>query len=171
MNTDAPESLEYYATYLNYPEVQKALHVGPVAFPVAPSTCEKHLLADFMVSFTDCLAGLLDAPEDYRISVYSGQLDVIIGAALTERFLPMLEWKGKNAYNNASKKVWRLSPQDHEVAGYVREVGSFTYTMVRAAGHLVPFDQEWRALDMIEHLIERKPYVSYPDPLPATKEL
>uniref|UniRef100_A0A7S1S0W9 Carboxypeptidase n=1 Tax=Alexandrium catenella TaxID=2925 RepID=A0A7S1S0W9_ALECA len=168
MNTDAPASLEYYATYLNYPEVQRALHVGSRPFPTDPDECERHLLSDFMVSFTDCLGGLLDAPENYRISVYSGQLDVIIGAALTERFLARLAWRGADAYKRALKKVWRLTPQDREVAGYVREVGNFTYTVVRGAGHLVPFDQGWRALDMIEHLIERKPYEHQPNPLPRS---
>ena len=50
MNTNAPASFGYYGPYLNQPSVRKALHVGNATFPSDPSTCEKHLLADFMVS-------------------------------------------------------------------------------------------------------------------------
>lgn len=49
MNTNAPADFNYYAPYLNQPAVRAALHVGNVTFPNAPSTCEKHLLPDFMV--------------------------------------------------------------------------------------------------------------------------
>ena len=37
---------------------------------------------------------LMNKPLKYRVLVYSGQLDVIIGAALTESFLKVLPWNG-----------------------------------------------------------------------------
>lgn len=56
MNTNAPADFGYYAPYLNQPEIRQALHVGNATFPSAPSTCEKHLLADFMVRTCMCMA-------------------------------------------------------------------------------------------------------------------
>jgi len=165
MNTNAPASFDYYAPYLNQPAVRAALHVGNVTFPNAPSTCEKHLLADFMVSFVDELVTLLDSTEPhYKVLVYSGQLDVIIGAALTERFLPSVPWGGQAAYRAAPKAVWRVNPSDKEVAGYARVVGNFSQVVVRAAGHIVPGDQPERALDMITRFVEGRAYENLPNP-------
>jgi len=167
LNTNAPPEFDYYAPYLNQPEVRTALHVGDARFPSDPSTCEKHLLADFMVSFVDELVTMLESTEPaYKVLIYSGQLDVIIGAALTEAFLPIVPWSGQAAYKAVSKAVWRLNPQDTEVAGYARQVGNFTQLVVRAAGHIVPGDQPERAFDMIERFVEGRPYEHQPDPLP-----
>jgi vitellogenic carboxypeptidase-like protein len=172
MNTNPPADFDYYAPYLNQPAVRAALHVGNASFPSDPSTCEKHLLADFMVSLVDELVAMLDSSApDYKVLVYSGQLDVIIGAALTERFLPGVAWKGQDAYNKASKAVWRIRPSDAEVAGYARQVGNFSQVIVRAAGHIVPGDQPERALDMIKRFVEGRKYEHLPDPVkpPASR--
>ena len=47
---------------------------------------------------------------------------------------------------------------------YVRSGGNLTYAMIRAAGHIAPYDQPERTLDMITRFIERKPFPSFPDP-------
>ena len=162
MNTDPPESLDYFGPYLSSPSVRKALHVGAHTMQ-SGSTCEMHLLSDFMVSLKTELATLMDDPA-YRVLVYSGQLDVIIGAALTERFLPTVEWSGADEYGRAPKAVWRINDDDKEVAGYARQVKNFTQVVIRAAGHLCPFDQPERSRDMIYRLIQNKPYVNQPNP-------
>ena len=165
MNTNAPAAFGYYAPYLNQPAVRAALHVGNATFPSAPSKCEHHLLADFMVSLRDELVTILDstAPQ-YKVLIYSGQLDVIIGAALTQTFLPMVPWRGQAAYKAADKSVWRIHPADVEVAGYARVVGNFSQVVVRAAGHIVPGDQPERALDMISRFVEGRGYENLPNP-------
>lgn len=168
MNTNAPADFAYYAPYLNQPAVRVALHVGNATFPSNPTTCEKHLLADFMVSLKDELITMLDSTEPrYKVLIYSGQLDVIIGAALTETFLPGVEWAGQAAYKAARKAVWRIHPTDTEVAGYARTVGNFSQVVVRAAGHIVPGDQPERALDMIHRFVEGRGYENLPNPARA----
>lgn len=78
LNTNAPPEFDYYAPYLNQPEVRTALHVGDARFPSDPSTCEKHLLADFMVSFVDELVTMLESTEPaYKVLIYSGQLGAL----------------------------------------------------------------------------------------------
>jgi vitellogenic carboxypeptidase-like protein len=168
LNTDAPAEFGFYAPYLNQPDVRGALHVGNASFPSAPGTCEKHLLADFMVSFVDELVTILEATERYKVLIYSGQLDIIIGAALTERFLPKVAWSGQSAYLAAPKSVWRVNATDTEVAGYARVVGNFSQVVVRAAGHIVPADQPRRALDMITRFVQGRGYEHLPNPRPPT---
>lgn len=119
----------------------------------------------WQVSLKDELIEMLDSTDPpYKVLVYSGQLDVIIGAALTESFLPMVEWHGQSAYNSANRSVWRIHPTDTEVAGFARTVGNFSQVVVRAAGHIVPGDQPERALDMIERFVEGRAYANLPDP-------
>jgi carboxypeptidase C (cathepsin A) len=83
-----------------------------------------NLLADFMVSFQDELTLLL---SNLPVLLYSGQLDVIIGAATTERYLADIVWPGSTAFASAERSVWRLTASDPEVAGYVRAGGNLTY--------------------------------------------
>ena len=45
------------------------------------------------------------------------QLDIIIGAATTERFLADIQWPGASAFARAERSVWRLTPADPDVAG------------------------------------------------------
>lgn len=60
-----------------------------------------------------------------QVLIYSGQLDVIVAAPLTERFLPTVNWTGAAEYMKAPRFHWKLQPDDTEVAGYVRSVGEF----------------------------------------------
>lgn len=161
LNTNAPPSFDYYAPFLNQPEVQAALHTGTVQFPSAPDKCEKHLLSDFMVSFQAEIGLLMD---NYPTLIYSGQTDVIIGPALTEAFLPLVPWKGQEELRTADRSVWRVEDDDVEVAGYAHVVGNFSYVIVRNAGHIAPFDQPRACRDMLERFINGLPYPNLPNP-------
>ena len=57
--------------------------------------------------------------------LYTGQLDVIVAVPLTERMLQSLDWSYADEYKNADRTVWRVRPNDTEVAGYVRRVHDF----------------------------------------------
>lgn len=57
--------------------------------------------------------------------MYSGQLDIIVAAPLTERFLLTVNWTGAADYKTAPRFHWRVQPSDTEVAGYVRQVKEF----------------------------------------------
>lgn len=57
--------------------------------------------------------------------IYSGQLDVIVAAPLTERFLPTVNWTGAAEYKTAPRFHWKVQPSDTEVAGYVKQVKEF----------------------------------------------
>lgn len=60
-----------------------------------------------------------------QVLIYSGQLDVIVAAPLTERFLPTVNWTGAAEYKKAPRFHWKVQPEDTEVAGYVRSVREF----------------------------------------------
>jgi vitellogenic carboxypeptidase-like protein len=151
-----PPSFSYYPKYLNQPAVREAIHVGTHAFQDGHN-CEMHLLEDFMKSLKYELSVLMD---NYKVLIYSGQLDVIIAGALTELFLPTVQWSGQHEYQNAQKTVWKVKSSDVEVAGFVRNVKQFTQVIVRTAGHILPHDQPERAMDMITRFVEGRSFVN-----------
>lgn len=159
--TDAPDAYGYFYSFLQLPWARRAIHVGGNTFS-GGHECEMHLLKDFMVSLAPELVTLLEAK--YRVLLYNGQFDVIIGAPLTERFLQVLPWSGLEAYKAAPRMVWRINATSPDVAGYVRQAGVLTQVIVRDAGHLVPADQPQRAYDMITHFVDNLPYENRVDP-------
>ena len=160
MNTDEPAALGYYAAYVEQPAARAAMHTDDAAQQDGYQ-CEMHLTGDFMVSFAAELATLMD---HYKVLIYSGQLDIIIGTALTSTYVPLLAWGGQDEFNAAPRAVWRASADAAEVSGFVTKARDFTFAVVRGAGHLVPYDQGARALDMITRFIEDRPFENQPDP-------
>lgn len=149
-----------FVQWLNTPEVRARIHVGSRSYAPSNSTVESYLKHDWMRGVLDMLVPLL---ENYKVVIYNGQNDVILGPPLTEQVLSKIEWSGKKAYNRAKKMVWRLPTKGAgsklpDVAGYAREVGSFTQVVVRGAGHMVPGDQPERALDLIERFVSGKSF-------------
>jgi vitellogenic carboxypeptidase-like protein len=163
MDTNEAADIGYYYPFVTAANTRKAAHVGDAVYNDG-SKCEMNLVNDFMVSFRDEMSVLL---ESYKVLIYSGQLDVIIGAALTETMLPTIPWSGQKEFTQADKKVWRVQPTDTEVAGYVQQFSRLTYALVRGAGHLVPYDQPSRALDMIERWVGDLPFEDRVNPTKA----
>ena len=58
----------------------------------------------------------------FQVLLYNGQLDIIVGAPLTENFMRQLKWLGQSDYLDSQKTVWKLNGT---TVGYVRQVGSF----------------------------------------------
>lgn len=147
-----PEELGYYYTFLLKNGTRKAIHVGNLTYNDGTEV-EKHLLNDVMQSVAPWLATLMD---NYKVLLYNGQLDIIVGVPLTQAYLQVLPWSGLDQYLNTTKTVWRITPSDVEAAGYARTVGDFVQLVVRGSGHLVPYDQPERALDMVRRFISGK---------------
>uniref|UniRef100_A0A3P8NJK7 Probable serine carboxypeptidase CPVL n=1 Tax=Astatotilapia calliptera TaxID=8154 RepID=A0A3P8NJK7_ASTCA len=144
-----PEDQDYFSQFVTLPEVRRAIHVGNLTFHDG-SEVEKHLLQDVMKTIKPWLGVLMD---NYRVLMYSGQLDVIVAAPLTERFLPTVNWTGAAEYKKAPRFHWKVQPTDTEVAGYVRQVGEFYQVIIRGGGHILPYDQPQRSFDMIDRFL------------------
>ncbi|XP_003430729.1 probable serine carboxypeptidase CPVL isoform X2 [Ornithorhynchus anatinus] len=151
-----PEEDSYFMKFLSLPEVRKAIHVGNLTFNDGAEV-EKHLLEDVMKSVKPCL---VDIMNNYRVLIYSGQLDIIVAAPLTEHFLTTVEWKGTQEYLKANKNIWKIQLSDTEVAGYVRQVNDFHQVIVRGGGHILPSDQPARTFDMMNRFIFNKGWCS-----------
>lgn len=147
----APDDFNYYLKYLALTKTRKAIHVGNRPFQDG-SQAAFHLNNDIMVSVKPWVEQLLDA--NYRTLFYSGQLDIIVAAPLTENFLKKLHWKGEHKYYKADRKIYRVSPKG-KVAGYVRKIDNLYYAIIRNAGHILPYDQPEVAQDMIRRFVKK----------------
>ncbi|XP_041366345.1 probable serine carboxypeptidase CPVL isoform X2 [Gigantopelta aegis] len=152
LRTQAPPEFNYYGKFLARPEARRAIHVGNLKYNDGDKV-EKHLLNDMMQSVKGKIATILD---NYKVLVYNGQLDIIIAVPLTEAWLQTVPWSGLEQYKNATKLIWKLNPKDTDVAGYVRQVKNFYQVIVRGAGHILPYDQPARGMDMIQRFIENR---------------
>jgi vitellogenic carboxypeptidase-like protein len=146
---------DYTDAWLDTTETRNKIHVGDLAYNSFNDTVEVYLKDDWMMGVTDFLLPLLNS-KTFKVLVYSGQNDVILGAPLTEQFFDKFEWDGKADLLRAPKDIWTVDLiEDDPIAGYMKHVKdySFTYAVVRGAGHMVPLDQSERAYDMITQFV------------------
>ena len=101
-----PADMSYFMKYINLESVREAIHVGNLTFNDGTAV-EQHLLEDVMKSMRPWIETLLDA--GYRVVVYSGQVDIIIGYPLTKSFVQALNWTGAERYRQAPRHIWKVS--------------------------------------------------------------
>ncbi|KAF0754804.1 venom serine carboxypeptidase-like [Aphis craccivora] len=143
--------------YVQEPIMREALHVGQNPLNNGTSV-EHHLTEDMMRSVAPWLAALLDAGQ-YRVLLYSGQLDIIVPYRGTMNMAKSLKWSGSERFQNATRTIWRVGHENATVvAGYATTSDPLTVLLVRDAGHMVPADQPIWGLDMINRFTTGKPF-------------
>ncbi|OIW03442.1 hypothetical protein TanjilG_14667 [Lupinus angustifolius] len=137
-----PCSDDYTNSYLNLPEVQKALHVKPTKwFPCSA------------VGWADSPASLL--PTINRI--VSKGISTLIYSGDTDGRVPITSARySVNALKLPIETPWRPWYSSNEVGGYVVGYKGLTLVTVRGAGHMVPSYQPQRALTMISSFLSGK---------------
>jgi len=123
-NTQPPTSFSLYAEFLDLPSTRSALHVGEVPFGANASDVERALSADFMRSMVPEMQTLI---PHYKVLIYSGNLDIIVGEPLTEAFMSKLDFNGSAAFHASARQPYKVGGDDDpEVAGYVKHAGMCT---------------------------------------------
>lgn len=150
--TEEPADFDYYGTALTDPVIRKAIHVGNLTYNSGEEV-EKHLINDVMDTVKPWVTVLMN---NYKVMMYTGQLDIIVAIPLTEAFLMTVPWTGLDRYKTADRMVWKINSSDKEVAGYVRQVDNFYQVIVRGGGHILPYDQPARSFDMIDRFINNR---------------
>ncbi|VEN52591.1 unnamed protein product, partial [Callosobruchus maculatus] len=134
--------------FLNGADLRRAIHVGNTTF--GSNEVYRNLQEDMPRSIAPWFA---EVANNYRVLLYSGQLDIIVAYPLTLNFLQNAEFEGIRQYREASRHIWYV---DHEVAGYTKTGTNFTEVLVRNAGHMVPSDQPKWAEDLIYKFTRNK---------------
>lgn len=149
-------------TYLNLPEVQAAIHVT-APFPPAWYSCSpwvSYSTPDTQNSVTYIYKAIIGSygkpgPSMYgnmSVLVYSGDNDAIVPYTGTRKWLRTL-----NLTIVEDTHEWYSMTNGQQVAGWaVNYAEGLTFSTVRAAGHMVPFAQPKRALDLFHNFLANR---------------
>ncbi|KAJ8723839.1 hypothetical protein PYW07_007819 [Mythimna separata] len=140
-----------FEEFLNRPDVQDALHVKKMEFQEFNNNVSLHLDHDLYDTVKPWLEELL---EHYGVMCYNGQLDVIVGYAVSVHTYRSLNWSGAEAYRAANRT--RLgNADDSTFSSFVKASGNFMDVMVRGAGHMVPADKPRAAKQILDLFINK----------------
>ena len=148
--TRSPEEFDYYVPWVTASAHRRQIHVGNLAYN-GGAAVQANLADDVMQSIVGKVATI--ANNDYKILIYNGLLDVIIASSLTMDWINKLDWQYAEELRTAERTVWKVHPNDTEVAGYLKHAHSFYVAWVRNAGHMVPSDQPRAAFDLIDRFV------------------
>ncbi|CAG9840829.1 unnamed protein product [Diabrotica balteata] len=132
-------------------DLRKAIHVGNTEFD--DRNVYSNLSNDIPVSQAHLVADLL---SKYRVLIYNGQVDIIVAYPMTVDYLQNLKFDSSEVYAKAVRQFWQTG-KDNVIAGYVKTAGNLTEIMVRNSGHMVPADQPYWALEMINKFARNQP--------------
>lgn len=151
-----PSGIVTFGNYLTIPGVRRAIHAGNSTFHGGTRVAEA-LGRNIAVSVRDWFLDLFNS-DQYKILLFSGQLDTLIGYRATTRFVRSLSRDFSRKYYHANRTVWKVNPNYQWVAGYVKQVGNFYEVLVRDGGHSLVNQQPRAALDMMKRFIFDIPF-------------
>jgi len=138
--------------YLNSPAVRAQLNVGNHLWQFEGNNSYQALNADEQQSVLGLLPNLI---ANYRVLIYTGNLDLNCNLWGVDQYLDLLDWPYQKEFYTAPRVLWNVQGQ---LAGYARSLGnlkgpSLTNLIVRNAGHEVPFFQPVNSLDLFKRFI------------------
>ncbi|KAL4857619.1 Serine carboxypeptidase 24 [Chlorella vulgaris] len=139
--------------YLNRRDVQLALHAnvsGQLPGPWQDCTPRIEYSREDLLSSVLPLYRRLLEEEDIDMLVYSGDVDAIVPVIGTRNWIRGLQLPVTSAW-----RPWH--GRTGQVGGWTVGHGKLTFATVRGAGHMVPYTQQVRALDMFTRWIHRQP--------------
>lgn len=146
------KGLDYVSEFLNQPHVQEALGSDVQSYV----GCNRDVSAGFSLTgdhskpFQQFVGELAD--RDIPVLLYSGDKDYICNWLGNHAWSDELDWKFKDQFQISPLKPF-LSKETGEVAGEVKNYGPLTFLRVYDAGHMVPYDQPERSLEMVNRWI------------------
>ncbi|XP_034045575.1 retinoid-inducible serine carboxypeptidase [Thalassophryne amazonica] len=112
-----------------------------------------NMAGDFMRPVVDIVDQLLTA--GINVTVYNGQLDLIVDTMGQELWMKQLKWAGLPGFN---KLRWTAldDPTSPGLTGaFVKIYKNFSFYWILKAGHMIPSDQGPMALQMMKMIIQQ----------------
>ncbi|XP_076468861.1 venom serine carboxypeptidase-like [Babylonia areolata] len=147
--------MEGLSRFMKSPATRLKLHVGFASNPrvlLFSEEAANKIHADILLDTSKENAFLMD---HYKVLHYSGNLDVVVNVPMTEAFLDHVQWAGQEEYRQHERQIWRVNG---ELAGWFVTIRNFTRVIIRNSGHMAPYDQPERTLDMMKNFILDQPF-------------
>ncbi|KAG5419542.1 CPYA [Candida metapsilosis] len=144
------EGLEYVDTYMNKPEVMKALGAEVSSYESCNFDVNRNFMfaGDWMKPYFKNVIDILQ--KDLPVLIYAGDKDFICNWLGNQAWTDKLEWSGSKGFSKAPVRKWEV---DGKHAGDVKNYEHFTFLRVFDGGHMVPYDQPENALDMVNRWV------------------
>uniref|UniRef100_A0A3Q1I799 Carboxypeptidase n=1 Tax=Anabas testudineus TaxID=64144 RepID=A0A3Q1I799_ANATE len=116
-------------------------------------TLSNYMAGDFMKPVVDIVDQLLTA--GVNVTVYNGQLDLIVDTMGQERWVKRLKWEGLPGFN---KLIWTplYDPSSPGITGaFYKMYKNFAFYWILKAGHMIPSDQGPMALQMMKMITQQ----------------
>ncbi|XP_042303508.1 retinoid-inducible serine carboxypeptidase [Sceloporus undulatus] len=106
-----------------------------------------NMAEDFMKHAIDIVDDLLEA--NVNVTVYNGQLDLIVSTIGQEAWLRKLKWPKLKKFSAQKWQALYTSPESSETAAFHKSYDNLDFFWILKAGHMVPADQGDMALKMV----------------------
>ncbi|XP_040190444.1 retinoid-inducible serine carboxypeptidase [Rana temporaria] len=111
-----------------------------------------NMAGDFMKSVVSVVDDLLCA--GINVTVYNGQLDLIVDTVGQEGWVKQLKWKKMDQFKSLRWKPLHL--QSRETAAFYKSWENFGFYWILKAGHMVPSDQPETSLKMLRMITNQQ---------------
>eukprot|EP00560_Eucampia_antarctica_P007727 CAMPEP_0197827100 /NCGR_PEP_ID=MMETSP1437-20131217/3961_1 /TAXON_ID=49252 ORGANISM="Eucampia antarctica, Strain CCMP1452" /NCGR_SAMPLE_ID=MMETSP1437 /ASSEMBLY_ACC=CAM_ASM_001096 /LENGTH=594 /DNA_ID=CAMNT_0043427829 /DNA_START=35 /DNA_END=1819 /DNA_ORIENTATION=- len=142
-------------SWMNEDSTKTALHVSKKSDSWESCNFEVNwnFHGDWMKDFSGYVGDLLDA--GIPVLIYAGDCDYICNYLGNQAWALKLDWKYKAEFGTATQRQWGKGT-DGKPAGLSRTANGFTFLQVYDAGHMVPMNKPFVALEMINDFITGK---------------
>jgi hypothetical protein len=111
------------------------------------------LAHDQPLSMAPYLATLLDEAK-IRVLIYNGDRDLTTNVVGSEMVLDAMQWTGASGWADTEqfeRGLW--FPWDKKFGGYIKAFRNLKFLVVYNSGHLVPFNEDRLALDLVTRFL------------------
>ncbi|XP_017728600.1 PREDICTED: retinoid-inducible serine carboxypeptidase [Rhinopithecus bieti] len=109
---------------------------------------------DFMKPVISIVDELLEA--GINVTVYNGQLDLIVDTMGQEAWLRKLKWPELPKFSQLKWKALHSDPKSLETSAFVKSYKNLAFYWILKAGHMVPSDQGDMALKMMRLVTQQE---------------
>ncbi|RKP10937.1 Alpha/Beta hydrolase protein, partial [Thamnocephalis sphaerospora] len=146
---DVPKNNTLVDAFLEQPSVVSSLNANGRTWFSDPNT-KMCLYDDIMQSVADLFPAIL---SHCRVLLFQGQFDFRDGPMGNEAWIRQLDWPGRDGFNSAPRKPWRIYPEPGGLSGYATEYGNLSHVVQLSAGHFAGMDSPEATLQMLDRWI------------------
>jgi hypothetical protein len=121
---------------------------------------------DEPISVVPYVADLLDK-ANIRVLIYNGDRDMTTNSQGSEMLLDNMDWDGAAGWSNIhefERGVWLPKTVEHQLGGYIKQYRNLQFLVVYNSGHLVPFNQDKLALELVTRFLGNTGFLDKPLP-------
>lgn len=150
--------------------IRKKLQIIPqdVSWGGQSSYVFTNMEEDFMKPVIIFVDALLEA--GINVTVYNGQLDLVVDTMGQEAWLRKLKWPGLSQFSQQRWKALYSDPKSSETSAFVKSYKNLCFFWILGAGHMVPSDRGDMALKMMKLVTQQEGLGKQAEPWRQTQE-